>query len=77
MEFKGSGIDEVGIDRRSGRVLVKINPNFFKPAEVDLLIGNPAKALLELDWAPKTSLEILAQIMVEADLRRVNGGVSF
>ncbi|MBU1235856.1 MAG: GDP-mannose 4,6-dehydratase [Gammaproteobacteria bacterium] len=77
LEFRASGEDEIGIDRGTGRMLVKVNPKFFRPAEVELLIGNPEKAKRELDWEPKTSLEELCQMMVDADLRRVERGVSF
>jgi GDPmannose 4,6-dehydratase len=77
LEFEGLGINEVGRDRKTGKILIRVNPKFFRPAEVDLLIGNPAKAKLELDWVAETSLEELAQMMVDADLRRVASGVSF
>jgi len=56
---------------------VSINPRFHRPAEVDLLIGDPAKAKLELDWQPSTTLEELCVMMVEADLRRNRTGQSF
>ena len=75
--FEGSGQQEVGIDRASGRTLVRINPQHYRPAEVDLLIGNPDKARRELGWEPKTTLEQLCQMMVEADIRRVECGVSY
>ncbi|MEZ5464484.1 MAG: GDP-mannose 4,6-dehydratase [Lysobacteraceae bacterium] len=75
--FEGSGKQEVGIDRASGRTLVRINAKHYRPAEVDLLIGNPDKARRELGWEPQTTLEQLCQMMVEADIRRVERGVSF
>lgn len=74
IEFKGKGIDEVGIDLSTGNVLVKINPKFFRPAEVDLLIGNPQKAITKLHWEPKVNWEQLCHMMVEADLLRVSKG---
>jgi GDPmannose 4,6-dehydratase len=78
LEFIGTGIDEVGIDARSGKTVVRINRRFYRPAEVDLLIGNPAKAKERLGWEPRTTLEELCRMMVEADLRRcASGGVSF
>lgn len=77
LEFSGLGPDEVGTDRKSGRVLVRINPAFYRPAEVDLLIGDPSKAELALGWRSDTSLEQLCQMMVEADLRRNKLGFSF
>jgi GDPmannose 4,6-dehydratase len=70
LEFEGSGEDEVAIDRSNGKPLVKVNPLFYRPAEVDLLIGNPAKAERELGWRPETTLEELCKMMVESDLRR-------
>jgi GDPmannose 4,6-dehydratase len=77
LDFRGSGVEEQGIDRKSGKTLVRINPKFYRPAEVDLLIGNPAKAKSKLGWEPQTTLEALCRMMVEADLRRNARGVSF
>jgi GDPmannose 4,6-dehydratase len=56
---------------------MRINPKFYRPAEVGLLIGNPAKAKAKLGWEPSTTLEQLCQMMVEADLRRNQAGLSF
>jgi GDPmannose 4,6-dehydratase len=75
--FEGQADAEVGVDRASGKTLVRINPKFHRPAEVDLLIGDPAKAKKELGWEPKTTLEQLCQMMVEADIRRNQAGFSF
>jgi GDPmannose 4,6-dehydratase len=75
--WRGSGADEVGVDTKTRRELVRINPAFYRPAEVDLLIGDASKAARELEWRPQTSLENLCRMMVEADLRRVDRGVSF
>jgi GDPmannose 4,6-dehydratase len=77
IEFKGKGIDEVGIDKKSGKIVVKVNPKFFRPAEVDLLIGDYSKAKKELNWEPKTTLEELCNMMVEADIKRNERGWSF
>jgi len=77
IEFKGEGIDEVGIDKKSGKIVVKVNPKFFRPAEVDLLIGDYSKAKKELNWEPKTTLEELCNMMVEADIKRNERGWSF
>ncbi len=74
LDFQGKGVNEVGIDTKTGKVVVRINPQFFRPAEVDLLIGSPAKAKSELGWEPKMSLEQLCQTMVEADMNRVKAG---
>lgn len=77
VEFKGTGIDEVAIDTATGKTVMRINEKFHRPAEVDLLIGNPAHAKEKLGWEPKTTLEQLCQMMVEADLRRNEAGFSF
>lgn len=77
LAWEGSDENEVAIDRNTGKVIVKINPKFYRPAEVDLLIGDPSKAQAELDWKPHTTLEQLCQMMVEADIRRNQVGFSF
>lgn len=74
---EGQGTGEVVLDRASGKPLAKINPRFVRPSEVDLLIGDPAKAKRELGWEPRTTLEQLCQMMVEADIRRNESGWSF
>jgi GDPmannose 4,6-dehydratase len=75
--WRGTGESEVGIDDVTGKTLVRINPKFYRPAEVELLIGDPQKARQELGWEPKTTLEQLCQMMVEADIRRNETGFSF
>jgi GDPmannose 4,6-dehydratase len=77
LAFEGKNEEEIGVDRKSGKTIVRVNPKFYRPAEVELLIGNPEKAKRELGWEPKTTLEQLCQMMVEADLRRNEAGVSF
>lgn len=77
VSFKGSSVDEVAVDVRTGKTLVKVNPKFYRPAEVELLIGNPQKAADALGWAPQTTLESLCEMMVEADVRRNKDGFSF
>lgn len=77
LEWRGEAEAEQGIDTATGKVIVAVNPKFYRPAEVELLIGNPAKAKAELGWEPKTSLEDLCRMMVEADLRRNEQGFSF
>jgi GDPmannose 4,6-dehydratase len=77
LEWQGTDLNEVGVDKVSGKTIVLINPRFHRPAEVDLLIGDPAKAKHDLDWQPTTGLEDLCQMMVEADLRRNRQGQSF
>jgi GDPmannose 4,6-dehydratase len=68
--YEGTGVSEVGIDRKSGRRIVVVNPKYFRPAEVEILVGDPSKARLELGWNPSTSLEELCRLMVESDLAR-------
>ena len=77
LEFEGSAENEVAIDTATKKVVVKVNPKFYRPAEVDLLIGNPQKAKDELGWEAKCSLEELCAMMVEADLRRNETGFIF
>jgi GDPmannose 4,6-dehydratase len=77
VEFSGTGQDEVAIDTATGRIVMRINPRFYRPAEVDLLVGDPAKAGRLLGWQPQTTLESLCQMMVAADLRRNELGHSF
>jgi len=77
IEWSGKDENEIGTCKKTGKVLVRVNPKFYRPAEVELLIGDPAKATKELGWKPSTTLEQLCQMMVEADLRRNQAGFSF
>ncbi|MCM0034231.1 MAG: GDP-mannose 4,6-dehydratase [Burkholderiaceae bacterium] len=77
IDWKGSAEAEQGIDTKTGKALVKINPKFYRPAEVELLIGNPEKAKDKLGWVPHTTLEELCRMMVIADLARNERGFSF
>jgi len=77
IDWKGSEENETGNCRKTGKELVKVNPKFCRPAEVDLLIGDPAKAQQKLGWKPETDLEALCRMMVEADLRRNERDASF
>ncbi|QXG48378.1 GDP-mannose 4,6-dehydratase [Pseudomonas viridiflava] len=77
VQWEGEAESERGIDAATGKVLVSVNPKFYRPTEVELLIGNPAKAREVLGWEPKTHLEELCRMMVEADLRRNEKGFSF
>lgn len=77
IRWEGSNEQEVAIDNISNKVIVRVNPKFYRPAEVELLIGNPEKARQNLGWVPKTTLEELCSMMVEADLRRNKQGFSF
>lgn len=77
LEWRGDAEREVGIEAVTGKTLVRVNPKYYRPAEVDLLIGNPEKAKRELGWEPRTTLEQLCGLMVQADLRRNEKGMSF
>ncbi|MFJ1269607.1 GDP-mannose 4,6-dehydratase [Legionella lytica] len=70
LQFEGAAENEIGVDIKTGKVLVRINSRFYRPAEVDLLIGDYSKAADKLGWSPKTTLEELCQMMVKADLQR-------
>jgi len=69
LEWRGSGIDEKGYDASSGRCLVEVDPRYFRPTEVDLLLGDPSKAKQKLGWSHETSVRELAREMVQADLK--------
>lgn len=71
IEWSGKGIDEKGIDKKSGKTLVIVDPKFFRPAEVDSLLGEYSKAKRKLGWSPKTTFKDLVRIMVEHDLMLV------
>lgn len=77
LRFEGKDDQEVAIDVATNKVVVKVNPKFYRPAEVELLIGNPQRAKDILGWEPKTTLEELCAMMVEEDLRRNKQGFSF
>jgi GDPmannose 4,6-dehydratase len=77
LDWSGADEQEIGRDRKDGRTLVRINPEFYRPAEVELLIGDASKARDDLGWEPAVQLEELAALMVEADMRRNAAGWSF
>jgi GDPmannose 4,6-dehydratase len=77
LDWQGSADNEKAVDIKTGKTLVAVNPKYYRPAEVELLIGDPEKATRELGWKPTTSLEQLCSMMVEADLRRNTQGFSF
>lgn len=77
IEWSGKGENEVGIESSRGEKIITINPKFYRPTEVELLIGNPEKAKQKLGWEPSTSLEELTEMMVNADLRRNEIGNTF
>ena len=66
--WNGSGLEETGADAKTGKILVRVDPRYFRPTEVDLLLGDPSKAYRTLGWKPKVTLEELAHLMVTSDL---------
>lgn len=68
IEFKGEGVNEVGVDKATGKVIIEVDPRYFRPTEVDLLLGDSSKARKELGWEPKYDLPMLIKEMVEEDL---------
>lgn len=75
IEWTGEGVDEVGNNRKNGKALVKINPDFFRPAEVELLIGDPTKAEKKLDWKRRVAFENLVERMVKNDCAIVTDAI--
>ena len=69
IEWRGKGMDEVGIDMTTGKTVIRIDPRYFRPAEVEQLLGNPAKAKAMLNWEPEVKFHELVKIMTEGDLR--------
>ena len=72
IEWKGSGLDEVGVDRNSGREIVAVDPRYFRPTEVDTLLGDPSKAKKVLGWEAQTSFADLVKEMVATDAELVS-----
>jgi GDPmannose 4,6-dehydratase len=77
VEFSGKEDKEIAIDTVTGKTIMRVNPRFYRPAEVDLLIGDPEKATSKLGWKPETTLEQLCKMMVDADLLRNSVNASF
>ncbi len=69
IEWRGKGLNEVGVDKATGKTIVKVDPRYFRPAEVDYLLGSAAKAESRLNWKPRTSFKELVKIMMDADLK--------
>lgn len=70
LQWNGSGVDERGVDANTGKVVVRVNPRFYRPAEVELLVGDASRAREDLGWAPRTTLRELCEMMVRTDLER-------
>jgi len=77
VEWKGLGEQEKGYHVKTGQLLMQINPEFYRPAEVELLIGDYSKAQRSLGWKPKTNVQTLCSMMVESDLKKVKTGQAF
>ena len=72
LDWQGEGLNEQGVEHGTGRVLVEVDPKYFRPAEVEQLLGDPTKAKQKLGWNPqKTSFDQLVRLMVEHDLKNV------
>ncbi|MDD3118849.1 MAG: GDP-mannose 4,6-dehydratase [Victivallales bacterium] len=69
IEWRGRGVDEIAVDTTTGATVVRIDPRYFRPAEVEQLLGNPAKAKMQLGWEPEVKFEQLVRIMTDGDLR--------
>jgi GDPmannose 4,6-dehydratase len=68
IEWRGTGPEEVGVDRKTGRTVVRVDPRYFRPAEVDTLLGDASRARAELGWRPLANFDELVREMVESDL---------
>ena len=77
IKWKGKGLEGKGIDKKTGRVIIKIDPEYFRPAEVDLLVGDPSKARKKLNWEPKLKFKELVGSMVEEDFKKKNKILSY
>jgi len=71
LEWKNSGVEEIGVDMKSGKTIVQVDPQYFRPTEVDILIGDPSRAKEKLGWEPKVKFHELVKIMVKADWKKV------
>lgn len=69
IEWRGKGVDEVGVDTTTGKIVMRIDPRYFRPAEVEQLLGDPSKAKVKLGWVPEVKFEALVKLMIEGDLR--------
>jgi len=72
IEWKGEGEDEIGVDRRSGRTLIEVDPQFYRPAEVDILMGSAKKAMERLNWRSEVSFEQLVEMMARTEYDRIS-----
>jgi GDPmannose 4,6-dehydratase len=77
IQWKGVNENEIGVDAKTGDILVKVNPHFYRPAEVEILLGDASKSEKNLRWRPKTTLEQLCKMMVQRDIERNQLGETF
>ncbi len=77
LEFRGNGVDEVGLNAATGKEVIAIDPRYFRPTEVDLLLGDASKAKRVLGWTPRATFVELVEMMVDADLASVQSGIPF
>ena len=77
VEWKSSGVHEHGVDKKTGKIIVKVDPNYYRPLEVDELIGDPQKAKNELGWQAKTKFKDLVSIMVKSDFNKLKPKAKF
>jgi GDPmannose 4,6-dehydratase len=74
--WRGEGASTEGVEKKSGRILVRVNPAFYRPADITVTVGNAAKAAAQLDWRPVVDFRTLVGMMIEADLARLRSGSS-
>lgn len=75
--WKGRGVEEVGVDAANGDVLIEIDPRYFRPTEVEILVGDPSKAKEKLGWGARVVFEELVKMMVKGDMNRIDGSIGF
>ena len=76
IEWHGKNEKEIGKDLKTGKIIVKVDPSYYRPTEVDMLVGDPSKANKSLGWKSKTSIEKLIKIMVQSDMQKISNGGS-
>ncbi len=72
LAWKGEGVNEKGVDKKTGKIIVEVDPRYYRPTEVELLIGDPSKAKEKLGWTPKVKFEELVKIMAKADFEKIS-----
>ena len=77
LEFRGTGVDEVAVDAETGRTLIAVDERYFRPTEVELLLGDATKAKVKLGWEPRVGFQELVEMMVDADVTALRAGEPF